>query len=220
MGSFVRTTKQRRATMFKLFKKKPKAATPQQSIEKLQETINMLEKRAAHLRKKADEEQLKAKSLAGKNKKAALQHLKRKKMYTSQIEKVEGTMITLEQQRFALEGASSNMMAIDAMKTGAASMKKIHKSMTVDDVDKTMDDVRDQMDVASEISDAISQPLGDTSLADEDELEAELDELAELEFAEELGGVSTDALPVPAGAVKVGPAVVSVKTAPKKQPAM
>eukprot|EP01092_Planopodium_desertum_P014236 TRINITY_DN7120_c0_g1_i1.p1 TRINITY_DN7120_c0_g1~~TRINITY_DN7120_c0_g1_i1.p1 ORF type:complete len:218 (-),score=28.43 TRINITY_DN7120_c0_g1_i1:104-757(-) len=184
--------------MFKLFQKKKKTATPQQSIEKLRETISMLEKRAAHLKKKADDETLKAKAAAGKNKKLALQHLKRKKLYQSQVDKIEGSMMTLEQQCMAIEGATTNMLAMDAMRTGATAMKNIHKHMTVDDVDKTMDDIRDQMDVASEIGDAISQPLGEGTLADEDELESELAELEEADLKEQLEDISTDSLPVPA----------------------
>jgi hypothetical protein len=52
--------------------------------------------------------------LAAKNKTAAMAHLKRKKNYEAQIEKIQGSRLTLETQmvkNFALNVSSSNIAA-------------------------------------------------------------------------------------------------------------
>eukprot|EP01106_Pelomyxa_sp_JSP_P012725 TRINITY_DN3601_c0_g1_i1.p1 TRINITY_DN3601_c0_g1~~TRINITY_DN3601_c0_g1_i1.p1 ORF type:complete len:135 (+),score=46.40 TRINITY_DN3601_c0_g1_i1:73-477(+) len=118
--------------------------------------------------------------------------------------------MTIEQQVMALENATVTRDTMKAMKHGAASMKQIHKNMTVDDVDDVMDEIREQMDVANEISTAIGQPLGD--VIDETELEGELAELEQENIDEQL--LKVDASPiklpaVPAAAATAAPAAAS-----------
>lgn len=57
--------------------------------------------------------------------------LKRKKTYETQMEKLAGARMTIEQQVMTLEGASVSLEAMQAMKMGASSMKTIHKDMYV-----------------------------------------------------------------------------------------
>lgn len=57
--------------------------------------------------------------------------LKRKKTYETQMEKLSGARMTIEQQVMTLEGASVSLEAMNAMKMGANSMKTIHKDMCV-----------------------------------------------------------------------------------------
>jgi len=170
----------------KLFGGKKKAPQAKESIAKLRETIDMLEKREQFLQKKIDKETSDAKkNMQLKNKRAALMCLKRKKTYESQLDKLSGARMTIEQQVMTLEGANVSLEAMNAMKMGATSMKAIHKNMKVEDVDNIMDDIRDQMDVANEINDAISQPLG-TEIMDEDELLSELEGLEQESLDEQL----------------------------------
>ena len=59
----------------------------------------------------------------------------------------------------------------------------ISNSIPHRDVDKIadlMDDIQEQQDIATEISDAISNPVGFGADVDEDELLAELDELEQV----------------------------------------
>jgi charged multivesicular body protein 4 len=122
---------------------------------------------------------------------AALLALKRKKLYEQQIEKIEGTRMTIETQVLAIEETSVNVEAMAAIRSGAQTMQQLHQSMfvdfsyfsllpslssfppsllpsflthlshrTIDDVDNTMEEIQEQMDIASEISTAISQPIG------------------------------------------------------------
>jgi len=169
-----------------LFGKKKTAPPPKESISKLRETLDMLEKREQFLQKKMDKEVADAKKfMQQKNKRAALMCLKRKKTYEGQMEKISGARMTIEQQVMTLEGANVSLEAMNAMKMGAQSMKAIHKNMSIDNVDDTMDEIREQMDIANEINDAISQPLGGDVL-DEDELLAELDDLEQQSMDEQL----------------------------------
>jgi len=160
----------------RLFGKAKQAPSPQESIAKLRDTIDLLEKREKYLQKRVEKEIQTAKQNAQKNRRGALMALKRKKLYENQIEKMAGARLTIETQVMAIENASVSMDTLQAMRMGAQTMQVMHRSMTVDTVDQTMDEIRTQMDIASEINDAISQPLGG-ELIDEDELEKELAEL-------------------------------------------
>lgn len=60
---------------------------------------------------------------------AALQALKRKKRYEQQLAQIDGTMLTIEQQREALEGANTNTAVLTTMKTAADALKSAHQNM-------------------------------------------------------------------------------------------
>jgi len=191
-----------------LFGKKKKAPPAKESIAKLRETVDMLEKREQFLQKKIDKEVGDAKKyMQQKNKRAALMCLKRKKTYESQMEKLSGARMTIEQQVMTLEGANVSLEAMNAMKMGAASMKSIHKDMNIDQVDDIMDDIREQMDIANEINEAISQPLGGEIL-DEDELLGELEGLEQESLDEQLLGLGATKEPL-----------AKLPSAPQKAPA-
>lgn len=65
-----------------------------------------------------------------------------------------------------------------------------------------MEDIQSQMDLASEIDQAISQPLGGV-MFDEDELDAELEALEQESLDQQLLGITAPATPIPAAGVKV-----------------
>lgn len=62
---------------------------------------------------------------------AALQALKRKKRYEQQLAQIDGTMLTIEQQREALEGANTNTAVLNTMKTASDALKSAHQNMQV-----------------------------------------------------------------------------------------
>lgn len=131
-------------------KKKQDAA--KNSIVKLREQVNMLEKKEAHLQKQIDELTATAKRNVQTNKKgaspfppaalacqcdagrrwmltgrlAALVALKRKKALEHDLDKWSATKNTLEQQVFSLENANINLETMKAMQQGAKAMKGIH----------------------------------------------------------------------------------------------
>eukprot|EP01117_Protostelium_nocturnum_P011058 TRINITY_DN4009_c0_g1_i1.p1 TRINITY_DN4009_c0_g1~~TRINITY_DN4009_c0_g1_i1.p1 ORF type:complete len:217 (+),score=65.54 TRINITY_DN4009_c0_g1_i1:161-811(+) len=178
-----------------LFGGKKPTVGPKEAITKLRETIDVLEKREVHLQKKMDNETQAAKTaLAKKDKKTALMCLKRKKLYEGQAEKLSGTRMNLEVQVMNLEGANVNLETLKAIKLGAETMKTMHKQYNIDKIDDIMDDAREQMDMATELGDALSQPLAGTEM-DEDDLLNELDELEQETIDESLLGMNNVKVP-------------------------
>lgn len=135
----------------------------------------MLTKKQEYLERKIDEEIAIARKNGTRNKRAALQALKRKKRYEQQLTQIDGTLSTIEFQREALENTSMNTEVLKNMGYAATAMKKVHQKIDLDKIDTLMDDIQEQQDVAKEISDAISRPFGEEF--DEDDLLAELEEL-------------------------------------------
>ncbi|CEG44342.1 snf7-domain-containing protein [Plasmopara halstedii] len=154
------------------------------TIRKLREQLDSLEKRELHIVKKIELQLQEAKQKSAANdKRGAIFALKRKKMYEAEVEKLQGSRMTLETQVMTLESAHVNMETFTALRSGAEQMKAIHNQMNVDKVDNIMDDIQEEMATADEIGRAISQPLG-SQLYDDDELEDELREMEELELEE------------------------------------
>ncbi|GAU48183.1 hypothetical protein TSUD_141720 [Trifolium subterraneum] len=145
----------------------------------------MLEKKEKVLLKKAGAEVEKAKEFTkGKNKKAAIQCLKRKRLYEQQIEQLGNFQLRIHDQMIMLEGAKATTETVDALRTGAATMKAMQKATYTENMKM--------------IQEALSAPIGAAADFDEDELEAELEELESAELEEQLLQPATTA---PAAAV-------------------
>ncbi|XKL69182.1 hypothetical protein PGB90_006951 [Kerria lacca] len=179
-------------------KKEEKGPTTAEAIMNLRETENMLLKKQEFLEKKIEYEISVAKANGTKNKRAAIQALKRKQRYSKQLMQIDGTLSTIEMQREALEGANTNTAVLQSMKDAAEALKKAHKHMDIDQVHEMMDDIGEQQDVAREISDAISNPVAFGQDIDEDDLEQELEKLEQEALDEELlrAGPSNTDIPV------------------------
>ncbi|XP_029979034.1 charged multivesicular body protein 4c [Sphaeramia orbicularis] len=151
------------------------APTPQEAIHRLRETEEMLTKKQEYLERRIEQEITVAKKHGTKNKRAALQALKRKKRLEQQLTQIDGTLSTIEFQREALENSHTNTEVLKNMGYAAKAMKQVHENMDLGKIDDLMQDITEQQDVAQEINDAISRPFGE--VFDEDELLAELEEL-------------------------------------------
>lgn len=150
---------------------------PKKAIVELREHIQTLNKKKNHLQQQMDDQdQLARKYVSSKQTTLAKSALKRKKGYESNLLKVENQIETLETQLISIEGANLNLETMKAMKQGAKAMKQIHGEYDVDKVEDTMDEIREQVELADEISEAISRPVGN-EFVDEDELDEELKEL-------------------------------------------
>ncbi|XP_068215706.1 charged multivesicular body protein 4b-like [Palaemon carinicauda] len=183
-------------------KKKDKhgAPTTGDAINKLRDTEELLIKKQEYLESKVEKEVATAKQNATKNKRVALQALKRKKKYEQQLQQIDGTLSTLEFQREALESASTNTSVLQTMGLAAKSLKAAHQHMNVDSVHEMMDDIAEQQDLAKEITEAISGGLSIGDDVDEDDLLAELEELEQEDLDEKL--LDTGSLPsVPTAAL-------------------
>ncbi|XP_049546661.1 charged multivesicular body protein 4b [Anopheles darlingi] len=183
----------------KLFsgKKGEPAPTPSEAIQKLRDIENMLTKKEEFLEKKIEMEIDTARKNGTKNKRAAIQALKRKKRYEKQLQQIDGTLSTIEMQREALENANTNAEVLKTMKKASDALKVTHKDMNIDDVHDLMDDIAEQNDIANEISNAVSSAVGFGQDIDEDELEKELEELEQEELDKELLGVQPEADELP-----------------------
>merc|ERR1719464_1859830 len=117
-----------------------------------------------------------------RDKKGALYELKKKKQLENQLNSIQGKKLNLETQIMALEDAHINSQTMKAMKTSATAMKATMKESDIDKADELMEDINEAMDAVNEMNEAMSQPLG--QVMDDDELEAELAELEELEADE------------------------------------
>lgn len=114
--------------------KKDTGPTPQEAIQKLRDTEEMLVKKQEYLEKKMDQEIATAKKHGTKNKRLALHALKRKKQYEKQLQQIDGTLSTIEFQREALENASTNAEVLSVMGSAAKALKAAHNNMNVDQV--------------------------------------------------------------------------------------
>ncbi|CAM9609605.1 unnamed protein product [Phaeothamnion confervicola] len=202
------------------------AATPDttNTILKLRETLTDLEKREVHVQKKIKTTLLDAKQkMAAKDKKGALFALKRKKIYETEINKINGARMTLESQIIALESHNINLQTFQAMRSGATAMQRARGTLDVDDVDEVMENIQEEMEIADQIGEAIARPAD--SLFDDDELLEELNMMEEQELEDQLlrapaaptrreepqAKVITPDLPaVPTGPVNVASSVAQV----------
>ncbi|KAK6178435.1 hypothetical protein SNE40_013225 [Patella caerulea] len=178
--------------------KKDQVPSPAEAIQRLREVEEMLLKKSDFLEKKIGQEIATAKKHGTKNKRLALQALKRKKRFDQQLQKIDGTLSTIEFQREALEDASTNTEVLKVMGVAAKALKGAHNNLDVDKVHDLMDEVAEQNEIASEISDAISNPIGFGQDVDEDDLMAELEELEQEEIEKQLldvNGPATEDLP-------------------------
>ncbi|MCP9263744.1 hypothetical protein DINM_007124 [Dirofilaria immitis] len=182
-------------------KQQAPAATPQESIQKLRETEEMLVKKQEFLEKKIEAEIASARKHGTKNKRLALHALKRKKQFEKQLQHIDGVLSTIEFQREALENASTNAEVLQVMGSAAKALKTAHNDMDVDQVHDLMEDIAEQQEVANEIAEAISNPVGFGQDVDEDELLKELEELEQEELDKQL--------------LDVGPTPASVSALPE-----
>ncbi|KAB7504564.1 Charged multivesicular body protein 4b [Armadillidium nasatum] len=170
-----------------------KAPTAGEAIQKLRDTEEMLIKKQDFLEKKIEQEIKIARQNGTKNKRVAIQALKRKKRYEKQLLQIDGTLSTIEMQREALEGANTNTNVLQTMGEAAKALQAAHKHMDVDKVHDMMDDIAEQQDVAREISRSHFKSCCDELMAELEELEQEaLDEKLL-----ETGEVSADLPEVP-----------------------
>ena len=122
----------------------------------------MLEKREMLLHKKMAAELEKAKDFnRAKNKRAALQCLKKKKLYEQQIEQLQNQQLKLEEQVITLEGSKTTAETFTALKSGAGAMKQLHKETNIDEVDKVRPDLSSKESNPKDLTDdlTLTSPL-------------------------------------------------------------
>jgi len=188
-----------------LFGKK-KAPPPKLSdtIQKLREALDTLDKREKHLEKQVQGAITEAKRKSKANdKRGALFQIKRKKLFEKQIDSIYGKKSNIEMQIMALEAAASNKDVVDAIAVGNAALEAAVAATNVDRVEDLMEKVNENIALGDEVSDMVSQPIG--PVMDEDLLSKELEEMEKEMEDERL----MDAPAVPSGRIRQPePAVV------------
>ncbi|PPQ79538.1 hypothetical protein CVT25_003419 [Psilocybe cyanescens] len=157
-------------------RKDPKQ-TARDAIVGLRQQLQMIEKKEEYLQRKIEEETKKSRANAVSNKAVALAALKRKKVTEGELDRLAGTRLQLEMQVNTLESANLNAETMAAMKKASDALKVIHGNLTIDKVDATMNQVNEQRELASDIADALANPMYSGMDMDEDELAADLEEL-------------------------------------------
>ncbi|ORY03027.1 Snf7-domain-containing protein [Clohesyomyces aquaticus] len=182
---------------------------PKKAILQLRGQLEMLNKREKHLQNQMDEQDSLARKYVSSNKTAAKAALRRKKQFEHSLEQTSAQIMTLEREIYSIETANINKETLDAMKSSRDAMKAIHAGLTIDKVDQTMEDLREQHDIGEEISEAITQSVGNTGV-DEAELEDELEQLQQ---------ENLDAQMLNTGNVPVGDQVGRLPSAAQHEPA-
>ncbi|KAF8842289.1 Snf7-domain-containing protein [Paxillus ammoniavirescens] len=174
----------------------PKQAA-RDAIVSLRQQLQMIEKKEDYLQKKIDEETKKAKANAVSNKAVATQALRRKKQSETEMERLSGQRLQLEQQINTLESANLNLETMQAMKKASDVLAHIHGNMKMDDVDAAMARIEEQRNIANEIAEAISGP---TDQLEDDELREELAQMEQEQLDERLAGAEHVPTHIPSGA--------------------
>ncbi|KAM3185036.1 hypothetical protein ACTXT7_007194 [Hymenolepis weldensis] len=156
-----------------------KDAAQDAAMRALADSKEIYTKRQAYLEKKIEVEIDKAKKYAReKNKRAALECLRRKQLWTKQLESIDGILMNLDAQSNAFENARLNMVYLDTTKKCTNTIEIINKSMNIDMVHDLVDKTAEQQDITNEITTAISTPT-DYDQFDMAELEKEFEMLTE-----------------------------------------
>ncbi|KAG0274670.1 Vacuolar protein sorting-associated protein 20 [Linnemannia exigua] len=130
--------------------------------------------------------------LAKGEKQRALLALRRKKFQESLLEKTVLQMTNLDELTMSIEQAMVEKQVFAGLEAGNQVLKELHKEMSLADVEKLMDETADSIAYQNEIDELLSTRL---SVADEEDIEQELDLMIEEETKAMLPKTPVSALP-------------------------
>ena len=161
-------------------KKETKTQNTTENINKIRDSIDVLDKKISLLNRKIKEECEKAQNYMNqKNKNGALTCLKRKKMYESQITSFENQKMNLESIIIKLEEAIINKSTISSIQQTNKIFKDISQELSIDKIEKIVDESTEHLDNLNDISNILSNPLQSSTLDDDELLDEFLDEQEE-----------------------------------------
>ncbi|KAF9915719.1 Vacuolar protein sorting-associated protein 20 [Lobosporangium transversale] len=136
--------------------------------------------------------------LANGDKKRALLALRRKKFQEGLLEKTQMQMTNLDELvytvdiifllTYSIEHALVEKQIFDGLAAGNQVLKELHKDMSLSDVEKLMDETAESIAYQNEIDEMLSTRL---SVAEEEDIERELDEMVAQETTDMLPNVPT-----------------------------
>lgn len=154
------------------------------TIQRLTETEEQLDKRKSLLEKRIEAELNKAREYTKQQKKPqALQCLKKKKLLEGQVQQLDNMIMRVIEQRNMLEGQRTTVEVLSSMHAAAQTAKTNMSTMKIDNVDQVLDEIQDTNSQMQQINDALGQS---TAEFDEDDLLGELEDLEQTQLEEEM----------------------------------
>ncbi|TGZ84366.1 Snf7-domain-containing protein [Ascodesmis nigricans] len=178
------------------------AAATKEAIVRLRTQIDMLHKRETHMEKQIEEQDQIARKNVTSNVKAAKAALKRKKVLEKNLESTQAHIATLEAQMNAVENANINIETVKTIQQVNVSMAAIQAQLGgANAVEKVMDKMEENTEYVNDISESIKRAnLGQQ--IDEDDLEEELNQMAQEELDNKMLGAPAAPVTAAPGAVK------------------
>ncbi|KAI8843992.1 Snf7-domain-containing protein [Chytriomyces cf. hyalinus JEL632] len=171
-----------------------KVQTPKPTV---QDAIRATDERSDSVEvkiKRLDAELIKYKEQMGKMrdgpakdsvKQKAMRILKQKKLYEGQKDQLMQQSFNMEQASMTTENLKNTIVTVDAMRLANKEMKTQYKKIDIDKVEALQDEMEDLMEQANEIQETLGRSYGLPEGIDDDDLEAELDALADDLYEEE-----------------------------------
>ena len=161
-----------------IFGKKKKAepeVTPQSAVESNARKLEDIQKKIDQLDRKAEAEAKKAVAFAkAKNKKKALECMKRKKVYENHSAQLSNMAFNLEQQQHQLQMASISADAFQQYAQNTKALKTAMVGLDSDKIDELRDQNADAVDQLNEINEILAAPTDPTA---DDDAENDLEDL-------------------------------------------
>lgn len=151
-------------------------------IQGLRQKISECDKDLAQLKEEIKRSRGTTNSIA---KQRAIQVLKRRKMYSQQLDGLMGQQFNVDQLQFQSQGVQDTINAVSAMKAAHKVQTQQLKQIKIGEVENLMDDMSDLMFDTEEINEVMSRNYALDGI-DETELERELEELDEELFQEDM----------------------------------
>jgi hypothetical protein len=157
-------------------KKKEPPVNVMDTIQKLKEQVEILNKRNKCVEQKTVSIMNEIKQVAKTNQQKALLLLDKKKTYDEEINKNDCASILLEKQIAALESSIINKQVTDTLRDGNLFVKKVQKTINVDTIEDLMDDIKETADTQKTISEIFSNQV--QGIYDDEDLLNELNQIA------------------------------------------
>ncbi|EEB09439.2 vacuolar sorting protein Vps60 [Schizosaccharomyces japonicus yFS275] len=169
--------------MYRLFGKKKEEPTVSitDAIQSLDERSGSIEVKIAKLDGQLSALQQKMNTtrpgpLLNSIRQRAMNVLKQKKLYESQLQQLQQQSFNMEQTAMTTESLKNTMVSVQALQQTAKQLKAQNKQISLEKIDALQDELQEYLDSAGELNDILGQNMSSVDIDDE-ELDAELEAL-------------------------------------------
>jgi len=135
-------------------------------------------------------------------KQKAMRLLKQKRQYENQHMNLQQQGFNMEQQAFAIQTVKDTQQTVNVMKQAKTELTKGMKKININDVENLQDDMEDLLEDSNEMQEILGRSYGVPDDVGDEDLEAELDMLADMDMDPSLLG---EDLPDTGDSLLVGP---------------